>query len=40
MLVRENLVHCPALGKLEILHDHLLGRRISYLFPFSTDDLE
>lgn len=25
MLFRGDLVHCPALGQLDILHDHLLG---------------
>lgn len=31
MLLRADLVHCPALGRLDILFDYLLGKDESFL---------
>ena len=37
MILRGDLVHCPRLGEVEILHDHLLGElpQVSSLFRYS-----
>ncbi len=31
MIIRSDLVHCPSLGVLEILHDHILGKTTYFI---------